>query len=49
MYDVDYTVSLEKGKPVRKKMRVYDPGLAQYVLDRFVPGAVVDCRAMFSK
>ena len=49
MYDVDYTVSLEKWKPVRKKLRVYDPGLAQYVLDRFVPGAVVDCRAMFSK
>ena len=48
-YDLDYTLSLDKGKPVRKKMRVFDPGLAQYVFDRFVPGAVIDCRAMFPK
>ena len=48
-YDLDYTISLETGKPVRKKMRVYDPGLARYVLDRFVPGAMIDCRTMFFK
>ena len=48
-YDQDYSVSLDTGQPVRTKLRVYDPGLAQYVLDRFVPGRVIDCRAMFPK
>ena len=48
-YDLDYSVRVDTGQVERKKMRVFDAGLAQYVLDRFVPGVVVDCREMFPK
>lgn len=46
-YDVDYSVRLEQGQPVRKRLRVYDPEFADYVLARFVPGVAVDCRVVF--
>lgn len=36
-YDLDYSVRVDTGQVERKKMRVFDAGLAQYVLDRFVP------------
>ncbi len=48
-YDLDYSVRVKTGQVERKKMRVFDAGLAQYILDRFVPGVVVDCRQMFPK